>query len=76
MFNEDKKNFMRGFSTNPDKFFDGYIPLKTITYCVVIIYDNNFRKEVYGIENPWQFIKGVKKNPRVKAAYIKDENNP
>jgi hypothetical protein len=76
MFNEEKKNFMRGFSTNPGKFFDGYIPLKTITYCVVIIYDNNFRKEVYGIENPWQFIKGVKKNPRVKAAYIKDKNNP
>lgn len=73
MFNEDKKQFMKGFSTNPNKFFDGYIPLKQVTYCVVVIYDNNYHKEIYGIENPWQFINGIKKNPRVINAYIKDE---
>jgi hypothetical protein len=74
MFDDDK--FMKGFSLNPNKFFNGYVPLKPVTYCVVIIYDNNFRKEVYDIENPWMFIKGIKKNPRVLNAYIKDENNP
>lgn len=74
---EDKNRFIKtGFNLNPDKFFDGYIPLKPVTYCVVIIYDTDFRKEIYGIENPWQFINGVKKNPRVKNAYIKDEQNP
>lgn len=76
MFNENKNNFMKGFNVNSNKFFDGYIPLKEVTYCVVIIFDNNYRKEIYGITNPWQFINGVKKNPRVKNAYIKDENNP
>lgn len=72
----DNKNFLKGINIKSDKFFDGYIPLKEITYCVVVIYDNNFRKEIYGITNPWQFIKGIKKNPRVKNAYIKDENCP
>lgn len=73
MFDNDNR-LMKGFNLNPDKFFDGFVPLKTITYCVIIIYDNNFRKEVYGISNPWQFINGLKKNPRVKNAYIKEEN--
>lgn len=75
MFDNDNK-FLKGINLSPGKFFDGYVPLKQVTYCIVIIYDNNFRKEVYGITNPWQFIKGVKKNPRVKNAYILDENNP
>ena len=73
MFEEDKKQFMKGFSTNPNRFFDGYVPLKQVTYCVVIIYDNNYKKEIPGIENPWKFIAALKKNPRVKSAYIKDE---
>ena len=72
----DNEKFMQGFSTNPNKFFEGYVPLKPVTHCVVIIYDNNFRKEAYGIENPWQFMNALKKNPRVKHCYIKDENNP
>lgn len=71
MFNE---KFLKDI--NAKNFFDGYVPLKSITFCVVIVYDNNFRKEIYGIENPWRFIKGVKRNPRIKNAYIKDENNP
>jgi len=76
MFGEDNKFIKRGFNLSPNKFFDGYIPLKPITYCIVIIYDNNFRKEIYGIENPWQFMNALRKNPRVKNCYIKDENNP
>lgn len=76
MFGDKNKFLKAGFSTNPNKFFDGYVPLKQLTYCVVIIYDNNYKKEIYGIENPWQFINGVKKNPRVINAYIKDELNP
>jgi hypothetical protein len=72
MFNND--SFYKGFNIKPSSFFDGYIPLKDVTYCVVVIYDNNFRKEIYGITNPWQFIKGIKKNHRVKDAFIKNEN--
>jgi hypothetical protein len=54
-------------------FFDGFVPLKPVTYCVVIVYDNGYKKEVYGIENPWKFINALKKNPRIKDAYIKSE---
>ena len=57
-------------------FFDGYVPLKNVTYCVVVIYDNNHSKEFYGIENPWSFMNGMKKNVRVKNCYIRNENNP
>jgi len=32
MFGESDKRFMKGFTTNPNKFFDGYVPLKQITY--------------------------------------------
>ena len=64
-----------GFNLSSNKFFNGYIPLKEVTYCIVIIYDNNYRKEIYGITNPWKFIHSVSKNPRIKACFIKDENN-
>jgi hypothetical protein len=68
-------NFLKdGFSTSPRKFFDGYVPLKEKTYCVVVIYDNDYKKEIYGITNPWKFINSITKNPRVKSAYIKDNN--
>ena len=63
MFEDDNKFIKRGFNLNPNKFFDGYVPLKEKTYAIVIIYDNNYRKEVYDVENPWRFIKGVKRNP-------------
>ena len=76
MFGDKSKFLKSGFSTNPNKFFDGFVPLKQLTYCVVIVYDNNFKKEVYGIDNPWKFMNALKKNPRVKNCYIKDENNP
>jgi len=73
---EDNKQFMKGFDLNKNKFFNGYVPLKPVTYCVIVVYDNNFRKEIYGVENPWQLINGLKKNPKVKSAYIKDEIIP
>ena len=69
MFNDDK--FMKGFNMNPNKFFDGYVPLKEIKYTIIIIYNNNFQKEIYEIENPWAYIKEVKKNPQVKDCYFK-----
>ena len=73
----NSKEFIKsGFSLKSKSFFDGYVPLKPVTHCVVVIFDNNYKKEFYGIENPWQFINGLKKNPRVKSAFIKDENNP
>jgi hypothetical protein len=71
MFNS---NFLKGINTK--NFFDGYVPLKPKTYCVVIIYSNNYKKEIYGIENPWKFINAMKKNINVKDCYIKNENNP
>ena len=71
----DNDNFMKGFNLNPGKFFDGYVPLKDVTYGVAIVYDNNYRKDIYGITNPWQFINTIKKNPKVKACWIIDENN-
>ena len=71
MFGND--NFMKSF--NSKKFFDGFIPLKEKTYCVVVVYDNDHSKEFYGIINPWRFINGMKKDPRVKKVYIKDENS-
>ena len=64
---------MKGFSLSTDKFFNGYVPLKEITYDITIIYINNFQKDVYDIKNPWSFIKGMNKNPNVKACFIKQK---
>lgn len=65
-------NFFNEFDVNANKFFNGFVPLKPITYCVVIIYDNDYKKEIYGIENPFRFMNSLKKNPRVKSTYIKN----
>lgn len=65
-------NFLRGINTK--KFFNGFIPLKPKIYCIVIVYDNGRIYEKRCIENPWSYIKELKKNPRIKTAYIKDEN--
>ena len=71
----DNESFMRGFSLSSGKFFDGYTPLKEVTYAVALVYDNGFRKDVYGITNPWMFMNAMNKNPRIKACWIIDENN-
>lgn len=56
-----------------EKFFDHSVTLRPKTYCVVIIYDNDFKKEVYGIDNPWKFMNALHKNPRIKNCYVKNE---
>jgi len=66
-------NFLKGINTT--HFFDGYVPLRSKTYCIVIIYDNGYKKEIYGIEHPWKYMHALKKNIRIKTCYIKDENN-
>ena len=68
--NDFEDNFFKGYIKKD--FFEGYVPLKEITYCIVIIYDNNYQKEIYGIKNPWQFLNALKKNPKIKTAYIKE----
>lgn len=55
------------------KFFDSYLPLKPKTYTIIIIYDNNTKNEITGIENPWKYMNALKKNPRIKTCYIKNE---
>lgn len=63
-------NFLK---LHKEKFFDHSVTLKPKTYCVVIIYDNNFKKEVYGIDNPFAFMNELKKNPKIKGTYIKND---
>ena len=53
-------------------FIDDIVrPLKPKVYTVVVVYMDGYRKEYQGIANPWQYIKKVKTNPRVKTAYVK-----
>ena len=55
-----------------DNFFgDIILPLTPKQYTVVVIYHDGYKKEYNCIEQPWQYIEKVKKNPKVKAAYIK-----
>lgn len=70
------KSFLSDFKLNSKDFFNGYVPIKEVTYSIAVIYDNNFRKDIYDITNPWQFMNALKKNPRVKTCWIIDENNP
>lgn len=63
-------NFLKLYK---EKFFDHSVTLKPKTYCIVIIYDNNFKKEVFGIDNPWKFMHALEKNPRIKTCYIKND---
>jgi len=69
---DNLSSFLNGVKFNEDKFFDGYVPLKDKKYCVVVTYDNDVTREYYDIDNPWKFMNGIKKNPRVKNFYIKE----
>ena len=60
-----------GFNLSSSKFFNGYIPLKEVTYVITLVYINGYRKEIYGIRNPYQFINAMKKNPNIKECYFK-----
>jgi len=72
MFNNEK--FLKGgFSLNSNNFFDGYVPLKDVTVCVVVIYNDGHSFENWVI-NPWPYMKAMNKNPLVKACFIREEN--
>lgn len=40
-------------------------------YTVVVVYHDGYSKEYQAITKPWQYIRKVKLNPKVKTAYIK-----
>ena len=56
-----------------DDFFGGSIlqPLRPKLYTVVVVYHDGYKKEYSAIEKPWRYIAEVKKNPKVKTAFIK-----
>lgn len=60
--------------TSKPFFGDIILPLKPKLYTIVVMYLDGYKKEIYGIEKPWQYIEVVKKNPKVKSAWVKDEN--
>ena len=64
-------NFLK-LNTQTD-FFKGVVPLRPVYYTVCVVFLDGFKKDYYGIENPHQYIAKIKKNPKVKAAFIKDE---
>ena len=39
-------------------------------YNICIIYIDGNKKKVYGIENPFAYINELKKNPKIKTAFI------
>ena len=60
--------FLKGY----DKpFFDGFVPLKPLTYTIVIVYLDGYKTEIPGIELPFAYMKEVNKNPNVRVSYIK-----
>jgi len=46
-------------------------PLKPKVYTIVVVYMDGYRKEYQGISNPWEYMRKVKTNPKVKTCYIK-----
>ncbi len=64
---------MSSFFRNSKKdFFDDFsISFKPKLYTVVVIYNDGYKKEYHGIEEPWKYMKKVKQNPDVKSTYIK-----
>jgi len=46
-------------------------PLYPKQYTIVVVYLDGYRKEYKCIEKPWQYISQVKKNPKVKNVFIK-----
>ena len=72
MFNNEK--FLKsGFSLKPNSFFDGYVPLKDVTVCVVVVYNDGHSFENW-VQNPWPYMKAMKRNPLVKTCFIREEN--
>ena len=61
-FFKNKNDFKQGFDLN----------LRPKQYTVVVLYLDGYKKEYKCIEQPWQYISKVKKNPKVKNAWIVD----
>lgn len=53
-------------------FFKGVVPTKPVYYTVCVVYLDGFKKDYYGIDNPYKYINQVLKNPKVKTAFIRD----
>jgi hypothetical protein len=65
-------NFFKDFKRD---FFGGVVPIRPVSYTIVIVFLGGGSIEKRCIENPWAYINSLKKNPKVKTAYIKDESN-
>jgi hypothetical protein len=59
--------FLKGYNKG---FFERFVPLKPLTYTIVIVYIDGHQYEVPGIEKPFAYIRECIKNPNVKTAYI------
>lgn len=63
---------MSFFFSKKNSFTEGFdFSLQPKQYTVVVVYLDGYKKEYKCIEQPWQYIAKVKKNPKVKAAWIK-----
>lgn len=58
---------------NTNNFFKESVSLGPTYYTVVIVFLGGYRKEVHCIERPWPYISKLKRNPKVKTAYIKED---
>jgi len=67
---KSKNIILSGFSTNPNKFFNSNSFFKEPTHTIVVIYTNGYSKDFHEIQNPWKFMNGMKKNPKVQDCYI------
>jgi hypothetical protein len=65
------KDFLKLFGKTED-FFKDSVSLRTRYYTVVVVYHDGYKKEYCCIEKPHSYIMQVKKNPKVKTAYIKE----
>ena len=50
---------------------DIILPLHPKQYTVVVVYLNGYKKEYKCIEQPWQYMAKIKKNPKIKTCFIK-----
>jgi hypothetical protein len=62
-------NFFNNFKQKD--FFKGFI--RKPLYTIVVVYNDGKTYEKGAIEDPWAYMKEVKKDPKVKTTYIKDE---
>jgi len=61
------------FKNKKDKPFFEPFDLKPKIYIVIIVFINGNIVEETCVNNPWAFINTLKKNPKIKTAYIKSD---